>query len=327
MAETADYDPGPWSGYDFKSAKATYDAYAGRSYSDAITKGITKADLVPVSIETESEAPLVIACDVTGSMGEWPATIFSKLPYLDIEGREYLGETMEISFAAIGDCFSDSYPLQVQKFVGGKLLEDSLQKLVIEGGGGGTSQESYDLAALYYARNVKMPNAINKPIFIFIGDEGLYDSAKKVYAENNCHVVLEEENYNLQAIMGELQEKFSVYIIRKNYSGRDAEIHKQWTDILGTERVIKLQDAGRVVDVIFGILAKETGKEDYFADEIKGRQKEDQVEVVMKSLATLHKISDKGKASKLLAKPQASITRRKGGEDDGGTKKAIPLLD
>jgi hypothetical protein len=29
-------------------------------------------------------------------MGDWPATMFSKLPYLENEGKEYLGEDFEI---------------------------------------------------------------------------------------------------------------------------------------------------------------------------------------------------------------------------------------
>jgi hypothetical protein len=328
MAETADYDPGPWKGYDFKSARASYDSYAGRSYSDAVSKGITVSDLVPTEVETQSEYPLVIACDVTGSMGSWPATIFSKLPYLDIEGKEYLGEGMEISFAAIGDAYSDKYPLQVQPFVKGKELENSLTKLVVEGGGGGTAQESYDLAALYYAKHIKMPNAINKPIFIFIGDEGLYDQLPGELAEN--YAKAENERFSLDRIMGELKEKFSVYVIRKpygSYTGNavgaaEERIQKQWEDQLGADHVCSLPDASRVVDVIFGILAKETGKVDYFRKEIADRQEKDKVDVVMKSLNTIHR--DK-KASKLLGKPQASITRKKG--EEGGGKKAIPLLD
>ena len=326
MAETADYDPGPWSGYDFKTSRATYDAHAGRSYGDAISKGITSTSLVPDSIETTSDAPLVIACDVTGSMGDWPATIFSKLPYLDKEGKEYLGENMEISFAAIGDIFSDRYPLQVQPFVKGLQLEESLKKLIIEGGGGGSSEESYDIAALYYANNVKMPNAI-KPIFIFIGDEGIHTATRSGDGERHAKVLL--ENLNLSSIMEQLQSKYSVYIVRKPYHNdnnapRERAIREQWESLLGADHVCSLPDASRVVDVIFGILARETGKIDYFKTEIEDRQESDKVSVVMKSLATIHKLDNPSK--KKLAKPQASITKRKG-NDPGGGAVSIPLLE
>src|SRR5262245_45615202 len=108
MAETSDFTPADWSaGHPFSDARKAYDAHAGRSYADAAAKGVRSADLVPESVTTDSPSPVVILCDVTGSMGEWPATIFSKLPYLDHEAKEYLGEGVEFCFGAIGDAYSD----------------------------------------------------------------------------------------------------------------------------------------------------------------------------------------------------------------------------
>jgi len=322
MSESSDYDPGPWTGYDFRSARASYDAYAGRSYDVAVSKNVVKTDLIPKRIETKSSAPLVIACDVTGSMGEWPATIFSKLPYLDLEGQEYLGEDMEISFAAVGDVFTDSYPLQVRPFGSGKDLEARLKELVIEGKGGGQYCESYDVAAYYYAHNVDMPNAI-KPIFIFIGDEGLYEFLDKDSAENLCYGD-DVKRMSVEQVIRELQNKFAVYLVRKPYgtvsknnetSSLDQKIQSQWEKLLGEDHVCLLPDASRIVDVIFGILARETGRFDYFADEIKGRQKPEQIEVVMKSLVSIHKID---KSLKKIEGPKTtkSVTRRSGVEED-----------
>lgn len=326
MSESADYDPGPWTGYDFKSARAHYDAHVGRSYGDAVAKSIGKTDLIESSVSTNSTAPLVIACDVTGSMGEWPATIFSKLPYLDLEGKEYLGEDMAISFAAVGDMHGDKYPLQVRPFAGGKELEARLKELIIEKGGGGTSQESYDLAALYYARNCKMPNAV-KPIFIFIGDEGLYEFIANDGANTYCNVILENRT-TIEQVMDELMQRFAVYLVRKPYgcgddnhrSADDIRIQNQWTKILGEDHVCMLPDASRVVDVIFGILAKETGKVDYFKKEIEDRQKPGQVKTVMKSLVSIHRLP--GPSQKKLG--YTSVTRRKN-DDDGA--KSRSLLD
>ena len=36
MAESADFDPGPWRGASFTSARATYKAHIDRSYTDAV---------------------------------------------------------------------------------------------------------------------------------------------------------------------------------------------------------------------------------------------------------------------------------------------------
>lgn len=297
MSETADYSPGDWKGYDFNSARKAYDVYVGRSYSDAKVSNKKAADLVPEFISTDSDAPLMILCDVTGSMGSWPATIFSKLPYLDLEGKEYLGPNMEISFAAVGDANSDEYPIQVRGFHKGTELKTELEKLVIEGNGGGQSSESYELTALYYAKNARMPNA-SRPIMIIIGDEGFYETITKAHAKM-AHVKLENDRLNTAELFKELQEKYSVYLIRKPYDfGGDAAIQARWEKLIGKEHIAILPSADRVVDVIFGILAQEKNRVDYFRKEIEDRQRPDQVNTVYKSLKTIHAIPANATPSK-----------------------------
>lgn len=320
MSETADYDPGPWRGHTFSDARKAYDVHAGRSYADAVSKNITKADCVPPSLTTHSEAPVVIVCDITASMGDWPSTIFSKLPYLDKEGKEYLGPSMEISFAAIGDyeCHS-KYPLQVRPFAKELTLKEELEKLIVEGGGGGTMEESYDLAALYYARQVNMPNAIN-PIFIFIGDESYYSVVNEGAARDWCHTTNKGAGNKIltfEEVIEELKQKFSVYLVRKPYGSsnvntmdsNNTNILNKWMKVLGEDHICTLPDASRVVDVIFGIFARETNRIDYFKDEIEDRQRPDQVDVVMKSLKTVHLT---GASVKKIAGPKkgASVTRK-----------------
>lgn len=317
MSESGDYDPGAWKGYDFKSARAKYDKHVGRSYSDAVSAGKTVD--IPKTIKTESDSPVVICCDVTGSMGEWPAVIFSKLPYLDLEGKTYLGEKMETSFNAVGDCFSDKYPLQIRKFVTGTAMEAELKELVIEGGGGGQTNESYDLAALYYSRNCEMPNAV-RPIFIFIGDEGLYNFVDKEKGELLCHTSM-EKRVSIEKVFEDLKAKFSVYLIRKPYGNildcsdeTNQRIQKQWVELLGADHVVMLPDASRVVDVIFGIFAKETDKGTYFKEELEGRQTEDQVTAVLKSLNSIH----------VLPEPTEEDEEEDEDEDDSKAPKSKP---
>jgi hypothetical protein len=300
MSETADYSPGDWKGYDFNDARAAYDRHVGRSYSVAKSDNKRVADLVPEKITTESEAPLVILIDVTGSMGDWPATMFSKLPYMDNECKEYLGEDMEISFAAVGDVNSDQYPIQIRPFAKGRDMEQQLQELVIEGNGGGQARESYEVTALYYAHNAEMPNAV-RPIMIIIGDEGFYSTISAAHAKlANVKMASAVETVD---VFEDLSRKFSIYLIRKpysHYSGDDDHIQRQWEELLGKEHVAILPAADRVVDVIFGILAKERDMLDYFKKEIEDRQRPDQVETVYRSLETVHslpaKTGSKGKS-------------------------------
>lgn len=325
MPEDSDYTPSPWTTHStFDDARKAYDAHAGRSYSDAVSKGIAATDLVPAKVKTMAESPIVILCDVTGSMGEWPATIFSKLPYLDNEAKFYFGEDYEMCFGAIGDAYSDKYPLQVQPFGKGTGLADTLAKLVIEGNGGGQSNESYDLGAIYFARNCEMPKAI-RPLLIFIGDEGVYPDTIASQAKACAKIEGMKESLTMDEVFTELKKKFDVYIVRKTYL-RETEhkIRGQWVYLLGEDHVAPLDDAARVVDVIFGIFAKVTGKIDDFKKELAERQGKDKggdkkIETTLKALNTIHR--DAGKSTKKLTSGTKSITRRRG--PAGKTSKSL----
>ncbi len=324
MSETADYDPGHWRGHDFGAARKKYDAHVGRSYGDAKATGKKAADMVPDQIRTKSKAPLAILCDVTGSMGRWPAAIFSKLPYLEIEGKEYLGDDLEISFCAFGDVYSDQYPLQIRKFSKGTDLKVQLEALVIEGGGGGQVKESPEVAALYYARNVEMPMAA-KPICVIITDESLYETVNKDDAKKHAKVDL-EARIKTTDIFAELRRRYAVYLVRKPYqamsgdelSSTDKSIMKDWLKVLDEEHIVTLPNEERVLDIIFGILAKETDRVEYFRDELKDRQLKDKggdkkVEIALKALKTIHKVEAGDPDRKLLGSGK-SVTKGSGGK-------------
>lgn len=319
MSEAGDYSPGVWSGHDFDSARRSYRSYANTSYSKAVNSGVTAKDLVPESLSTESENPVVIITDQTGSMGEWPATMFSKLPYLEHEAKtEYMGKDVEISWGAIGDAHNgEQYPLQARPFTKGTALAEKLKELVIEGQGGGSTQESYELAALYYARNVKMPNAI-RPLLIFIGDESPYDHVDPSQAKSLAHVDLNQKIRTSQ-VFEELQQKFVVYFAEKPYgserltdgplTGTTKRVHEDWAALVGEDHIALLADPGRVVDVIFGIMARESGKVGYFRKELADRQTAEQVKTVMTSLRTIHALPKDGHSKRLLGDGR-SVTRR-----------------
>lgn len=324
MSEAGDYKPAEWAkGHNFEEARERYKRSAGRSYGAAkakqpaapqsrVVKSSTPSVPVPTaaaidrskylekSVITQCENPLVIACDVTDSMLDWPATMFSKLPYLEHEAKEYLGDDVGICFAGIGDAYWDQYPLQVRPFTNGSDLPVRLQELIVEQGGGPPIQESYELAALYFANNCKMPKAI-KPLFIFIGDESPYDYLAQDHAKEWAGVDLPRHTTTL-SVMRELQKKFSVYLIRKPLIDPskpqaaidvNMRVQRAWERYLGADHIAVLPKPERVVDVIFGIMANEAGKVEYFKEELKARQLPDKggkqkVEEAMVSLATVH---------------------------------------
>ncbi len=311
MSESGDYSPAPWAaGHDFKSQRAVYDQHAGRSYAAATAANVKAGDLVPASIETQSGHPLLIRCDVSGSMGGWPNTIFAKLGYMDHELRtEYLGEDMEVSFGAISDT-SDSYPLQVKPFVKGADLQSALKFVIGGGSGPGTYCEAHGVSALFDIHNVRTPQALTAPPLIIITDEMPYEQVSKSDAKGFAKVSVESAQ-TATTIFRELMKRYSVYVILKPYgseslredtlSGVTEEVHKRWVEIVGAQRIALLPEADRVVDVIFGILAEDVGRTDYFRKELTGRQTPAQVKVVYESLSSIHKLPPAGASKKLPA--------------------------
>ncbi len=293
MSESGDFDPGPWTGFDFKTERTKYDTHVGRSYEEATTRGKKAHDLLPLTLASLSESPVVIILDHSGSVGKAPSTIRSKLGYLDLEGKEFLGPSMEVCAAAVGDIFSDDFAIQAQPFGHGTEIKECFDKLVFEGNGGDGEHESYEIAALYFARQVSISVA-TKPILIFIGDELPYDEVSRENAKRCAHVTLKKK-ITTEEIFEELKAKFAVYFIQLPYSQGDDHtdetsraVYERWVALLGEDHVAQLVDANRVVDVFFGIFAKETGRIEYFKGEIEGRQKPAQVKAVYASLTTIH---------------------------------------
>lgn len=185
--------------------------------------------------ECMNETPIVVAMDVTRSRGDDTRIIYDKLPMFigQIIMKGYVPGPA-VSFAAIGDANSDQAPLQVGQFEADNRLDDVLSKIWIEEGGGGTGQESYELAAYFYARHSKLESLKNgkKGFFFFLGDEGFYPQVNPAHLQN----VLGRQTATpipSADIFEELKQKYHVFFVypQKSMVERqqdiDAEIKKR----------------------------------------------------------------------------------------------------
>ena len=318
MGETSSYEPSSyWSGHDFSKARKSYDDHAGRSYDNAKHNGKTAKSVIPDSIETKSKRPFVFVYDVTGTMGSWPSVIVSKMPYLEHQLKnEYLGEDMEIAFMAVGDMHGDDYPLQVRPFAKAADIKKQMDELIIEGGGIGNGTESYHLAALYMLKNVKIPKDA-KPIAVFVGDERLEDRATKS-GVSNFKISISETVDTVEIFRQLKAQGWAIYFVEKiptDSANSDAQVYESWENAVGDDHIAELHEPDRIVDVIFGILGKETEKEDYFDEEIRRRQTPKQVETVYTALKSIIRQSG------LKKLPGAVVPKL-----STGGKKATPLL-
>lgn len=179
--------------------------------------------------EVNNETPIVVALDVTRSRGDDTKLIYQKLPELmgQIELHGYVAGP-GISVCAIGDANSDRAPLQVSQFEADNRIDENLERIWIEEGGGGTGQESYELAAWFYARTncVRLGKGEGKKgYFFFTGDEGFYPKLDKTHVRRVIGDDLAEDLPAAEAFR-RLQEKFHAFLIypRKSMEERKANI-------------------------------------------------------------------------------------------------------
>ncbi|MFT7625055.1 MAG: hypothetical protein ACI9WU_004246, partial [Myxococcota bacterium] len=165
--------------------------------------------------ECVNTTPIVVALDVTRSRGDDTKLMYEKLPMFigQIELKGYV-EGAAISFCAIGDATVDKAPLQVGQFEADNRLDKVLESFWIEEGGGGTGQESYELAALYYARQTRLAatDRGQKGFFFFVGDEGFYDQVDPTQAKRWLGMDLPGPVPSADAF-AELAEKFEVFYV------------------------------------------------------------------------------------------------------------------
>jgi hypothetical protein len=259
-------------------------AAAGSAYQGTASQGLPPP--VGKTVRSESPTPLVFAVDVTGSMGEWPKIIFNKLPVLYNEAKLWLPE-IDISFAAVGDAYCDRYPIQVCDFAKDRDLEQHINSIFPEGGGGGQHRESYELMAYYYARHCDLPKA-QKALFVFCGDEGFYEKLRRQQIQTLVGDNLQEDP-DAYAVFEELGKKFEVYNLRVKYNDDklETEIRAQWQRAIGAQRVLRLEDPRRIVDCILGLTALVANEYEQFQDRLAKRQTGEQVEQVIKTLHPL----------------------------------------
>ena len=100
------------------------------------------------SEEHPNTFPVILALDVTGSMGDAAAEVAKKLGIVMTELYEKVPD-IEFMIMAIGDTAYDNAPIQASQFESDIRIAQQLDKVYFESGGGGNSFESYT-AAWYF---------------------------------------------------------------------------------------------------------------------------------------------------------------------------------
>lgn len=126
------------------------------------------------SEEHPNTFPVILALDVTGSMGDAAAEVAKKLGIVMTELYEKIPD-IEFMIMAIGDTAYDDAPIQASQFESDIRIAQQLDKVYFESGGGGNNFESYTAAWYFgiYHCALDCWKRGKKGLIITMGDEML----------------------------------------------------------------------------------------------------------------------------------------------------------
>lgn len=201
------------------------------------------------SDEHPNTLPVILALDVTGSMGSASVAVAQKLN--EIMTSLYAdNDVPDIEFCVmgIGDLACDEAPIQMSQFESDVRIAEQLDALYFEGGGGGNSYESYTAAWYMGVNHCKLDcwDRGQKGIIITLGDElpnpylpidsysgGLKTVTGDTYLQGNVET---------KDLLEEALQKFDLYHISVNdthssytWNNNRHNLDKAWTDLLGAE--------------------------------------------------------------------------------------------
>ncbi len=250
------------------AGKATDDIYAARSINKNLDPKGVKLRESRDSADNHNSTPIIVAIDVTGSMGiiadvlarEGLGTLFTEI--LD---RKPITDP-HLMFMAVGDANHDSAPLQVSQFEADNRIVEQLTQIYLEHGGGGNDFESYNLPWFFAATHTEHDSLIKrgKRGYLFtVGDE---EAPRPLTTAQIKEIIGDDLEREMSAgeMLAEAQRKYDVFHIiitegsyAKNHPDR---VFDSWKAVLG-QHVIRLADHKKLAETIVSTIEVVEGRD------------------------------------------------------------------
>lgn len=210
------------------------------------------------SEEHPNTIPVILALDVTGSMGSTAMVVASEL---NTVMTNLFSSVKDVEFLVmgIGDLAYDTSPIQASQFESDIRIAEQLDKIYFEGGGGGNNFESYTAAWYFAARHTDLDcwKRGKKGILITMGDEFLnpYLPAKPLAEVTGDGV---QEDISTASLYVEARKKYDIYHIHvdhRQWGWGGEELKKSFTSILEDQHFISV-GVDKVADTIVDIVTK-----------------------------------------------------------------------
>lgn len=245
------------SGYFTKSVNEIFIQNIERKIHDSMNPKNAKLREARDSSIHPNSVPIILALDVTGSMGKIPHYLVKDgLPNI-MGGIIQKGmPDPQLLFLAVGDTEADKYPLQVGQFESGDAeLDTWLTRTYIEGGGGDNAGESY-LLSWYFAANHTATDAWEKRKqkgFLFTtGDEPCLKSLpRNIISELMGDAI--QSGFSDRDLLTAAQEKWNVYHLHILQGSAGERSLGYWKELLG-QNCIAIDNYENVSRVIADIV-------------------------------------------------------------------------
>lgn len=250
------------------AGKATDDIYAARAINKNLDPKGVKIRESRDSADNPNSTPIIVAIDVTGSMGiiadvlarEGLGTLFT-----EILTRKPITDP-HLMFMAVGDANCDQSPLQVSQFEADNRIVEQLTQIYLEKGGGGNNFESYNLPWYFAALHTEHDSLIKrgKRGYLFtVGDEEAPHTLTKDQIKQVIGDEMERE-MSTEEMLAEVQRKYDVFhiIIMEGSHARshpDA-VFDSWKAVLG-QHVIRLADHKKLAETIVSTIEVVEGRD------------------------------------------------------------------
>lgn len=228
------------------------DVVTGRVSNHQYTARTLKSEMNPHdtireccnSEEHPNTVPVILALDVTGSMGAACDEVAATLSQIVKDLYEKFKD-VEILIMGIGDFECDDYPLQVSQFESDVRIIKSLDNLYLERGGGGNSYESYTAAWWYGLYRTKLDCYDDqglKGVIITMGDEPLNPKLPPEmldYVGHSTNKTRQTEYiFDTKKLYQAAKDKFEIYHIavddkQDSFNSYEKEIERTFKHTLG----------------------------------------------------------------------------------------------
>lgn len=193
------------------------------------------------SKEHPNTLPVILALDVTGSMGSACKRTAEALGPIVLNLLEkYKERDIEFLIMGIGDVECDSCPIQASQFESDVRISKDIDKIYMEKGGGGNQYESYSAAWYFGLHQTKLDcydKQGRKGVIITMGDEPLNPYLERM-GLNEATGHSNQKRVETNDLYAKAKDKFDIYHIAVDdnatcYRSYASQIEKTFGQLLG----------------------------------------------------------------------------------------------